>query len=138
VTLQAPIFSQAQYQQPQQYYQQPSQNPAPVMPPADSSDGTYPYNGGPANPIPQPANNPIPMNNAPRGIVPLDGKLVSLPSATSGGVSPVSLSINQRYSFVSTTAAPVARQLSAAPAPIAYPAYGEAVVPTAPRKNAVR
>jgi len=136
VTLQAPIVSQAQYQQPGQYYQQPGQYSAPVMPPAaDSPDGTYPYNGGPANPIPQPANNPIPTN---RGIVPLDGKLVSLPSAISGGVSPVSLNNGQRYTFVSTTSAPVSRQLNPAPARIAYPAYGDVVVPQAPRKNAVR
>jgi len=129
VTLQSPGVLQAQA--PQSRYSEP------LMPPADGGNGTYPYNGGPVNPVPLPDNNPVPTNNGPRGIVPLDGKLVSLPSETTGGVSPTSLGA-QRYSFVSTTnvAAPI--QLNPAPTRIAYPAYGDEPIRPAPRKIAGR
>jgi len=120
-TLQATVYPQTQIAPPQPYSQ-------PVMPPAsDSGNGTFPYNGGPASPIPQPSDSPVPMNNAPRGIVPLDGKLVSLPGETTGDVSVVP-SI-QRWTFVSTPVAPTR---------IAYPAYGEVSIPPAPRKIANR
>jgi len=120
-TLQATVYPQTQIAPPQPYAQ-------PQMPPAsDSGNGTYPYNGGPANPIPQPSDSPVPMNSPPRGIVPLDGKLVSLPVETTGDVSVVP-SI-QRWTYVST---------AAAPARITYPAYGDVSIPPAPRKTANR
>jgi hypothetical protein len=42
---------------------------------------SFPYNGGPANPVPQivPAPPPNPTRQ-PAGTVPLDGKLVSVPA----------------------------------------------------------
>jgi hypothetical protein len=51
----------------------------PVMP---REDGTYPYNGGPKNPVPNPGADPAPMKDKQR-TVPLEGRSVSLPKSTS-------------------------------------------------------
>jgi len=126
----APLSQLPQQQQPQQQYG------TPVMPPASDGNQTYPYNGGPNNPVPYPngngngnGNGSSPMNiPAPRGIVPLDGKLVSLPRSTTGGVSILVPTSN--WNLVST-GAPQAN----APARVAYPAYGEQRTPAAPRRN---
>ena len=47
--------------------------PAPLPP----ADGTYPYDGGPANPVPQPSARPAAPATPP---VPLEGRPVSLPA----------------------------------------------------------
>jgi hypothetical protein len=117
------------------YQPAPSPSPQPLMPPAynynNNGDGTFPYDGGPRNPIPVPAGNTAPMKG-PRGNIPLDGKLVSLPTTTTGGFSPVTTPDMQRFSDVSTNAP---AQSSAAPARLTYPAYGEQAIPPAPRKT---
>jgi hypothetical protein len=100
-----------------------------------NGNGTYPYNGGPNNPVPLPNDGTTPMNG-PRGNIPLDGKLVSLPTKATGGVSPVTLPEMQRLHYVSTTAAPV--QMKTSPARISYPAYGEQSITPAPRKTSIR
>jgi hypothetical protein len=41
-------------------------------------DGTYPYDGGPSNPVPNPKAAPVPQS-APERSVPLEGRAVSLP-----------------------------------------------------------
>jgi len=60
------------------FYQTPSQQYQP-MPPAEG--GTFPYDGGPANPIPLPKGDQAPINQPVPKTVPGDGKLVSLPVA---------------------------------------------------------
>jgi len=88
--------------------------PQPFMPPAGSTPGNFRYDGGPKEPVP----SPIPgadMNpaKAPRAIVPLDGKLVGLPTTITGGFTPVTLT-----PLPKTTAANYVPR-------VAYPAYGE-------------
>jgi hypothetical protein len=98
---QSQLLPAPQQQQQQQQY-------VPPMPPA-SNPGQYQYDGGPNAPVPMPAQDVNPTRR-PGGIIPLDGRLVSMPSAISGGTSQVG--IPQR----STTKA-VPR--------VNYPAYGE-------------
>jgi hypothetical protein len=62
-------------------------NPSPYMPPADApamppADTTYPYDGGPALPVPMPKVQPNPTQVPPP--VPADGRVVSLPKKSSG------------------------------------------------------
>jgi len=116
----------------------PAPRPAgPVMPAAPQDSGTFPYDGGPKNPLPMPMPNPgdapNPMKAGPRPTIPLDGKLVSLPTEAIGGSSPVAHDV-QRLHYVSLT------NTSASPAPAraAYPAYGEQPIPSAPRKTGTR
>jgi hypothetical protein len=83
------------------------QRATPKMPPA--GDGTFPYDGGPRSPIPMPV--------APdRNVIPIDGKLVSLPTG--------SVSVPITHVPVSTATTPR----------VAYPAYGDEPLPPAPRK----
>jgi hypothetical protein len=61
--------------------------PAGALPPSapgaapeqPGNDGTFPYNGGPGNPVPNPKDTP-PSSTTPRS-VPLEGRAVSLPKA---------------------------------------------------------
>jgi hypothetical protein len=50
---------------------------APTPLPGASSDGTYPYDGGPLNPVPMPSSQPAPKAQP---TVPLEGRPVSLPA----------------------------------------------------------
>ena len=53
-------------------------DPARVLP---NNGGTYPYDGGPINPVPLPRVNPTPAPiRKPAATVPLDGTLVSAPN----------------------------------------------------------
>ena len=85
----------------------------PPMPPAQG-EGPFPYDGDPRNLVPLPAPQPNPA--APR-IIPIDGRLVSLPNEISGGVSQIG---------TPTPRAPVPR--------VPYPAYGDEPITPAPRK----
>jgi hypothetical protein len=90
----------------QQYVPQLPQ-PQPYVPPMPPA-GNFQYDGGPAQPVPMPNSGPD-LSPA-RGIVPIDGKLVSLPTGITGGFSPVGVVTNRVTN----------------PAPrINYPAYGE-------------
>lgn len=133
---QQPVY-QSQSQPTYQAPLAPRNNVQP-MPPATNGDGTYPYNGGPTQPIPMPpaSDNPAPTSG-PRGIIPLDGKLVSLPRETGGGVSPVGTPKTQGWRYV--TGGNISVQMNATPTQtrVAYPAYGENAVPT-PRKTSIR
>ena len=92
----------------QSYYQAP-QSSVP-MPPASNGNGTYQYDGGPRSVIPMPTEtNPA---NTPRSIIPTDGRLVSLPTETTGGTSQVS------------TLPTLTRAKTGTPR-VSYPAYGE-------------
>jgi hypothetical protein len=72
--------------------------------------------------MPAPGADANPAND--RGLIPLDGKLVSFPSQASGGFYPVGLPDVQSRSKTNSTPAPV--QSKTAPAPrVVYPAYGE-------------
>jgi hypothetical protein len=48
--------------------------------PIPKRDDTYPYDGGPRNPVPQPGNNDPAPSATPKRTVPLEGKPVSLPA----------------------------------------------------------
>ncbi len=97
------------------YYRAPApQQYVPPMPPANGS-GTFPYDGGPRSPVPMP--NP---EQAPRGIIPIDGRLVSLPTEISGGTTQVG--------------APASPRNTVQPR-VTYPAYGEEPIVPAPRKT---
>lgn len=65
---------------PQPYSSQP-------VVPQQPSTGTYPYNGGPTNPVPAPGAEPRPTNT-PQPTVPLEGRVVSLPSKPAKYVYP--------------------------------------------------
>ena len=108
------------------YYQAPAPSYVPPMPPADGN-GTFPYDGGPRAPIPMP-NPGQDLNPAkdPRGIIPFDGKLISLPTETTGDVPAVILPTLTRGTPISNTPAP---------ARVAYPAYGDEPIAPAPRKT---
>ncbi len=56
--------------------QTPAPQPIPVGP---SNDGTYPYDGGPRAPVPQPKDFDPAPSSSPKPTLPLDGKPVSLP-----------------------------------------------------------
>jgi hypothetical protein len=56
-------------------YKQPTGPMKPVP-----QEGTYPYDGGPSDPVPMPKAEPAPAGSAPR-TVPLEGRPVSLPPA---------------------------------------------------------
>lgn len=142
VTAQAAPIYQPQYQsQYQPQYQPQAQLPAarpsvPYMPPipnGNSGNGTYPYDGGPNNPVPLPKETIAPLSAPPQGIIPLDGKLVSLPRGTTGGSSVIMTPDMQRLHFVSTTV-PVPSRSSATTSRYTYPAYGEQLIPPAPRR----
>jgi hypothetical protein len=91
------------------------------MPMPSNGNGTFQYDGGPRSPIPlpNPAQETNPANG-PRGIIPIDGRLVSLPAEASGGTSQVGTPLASR-----ATSAPRA----------AYPAYGEEPITPVPRKT---
>jgi hypothetical protein len=60
--------------------------PAPKMPPASAGEGTFPYDGGPAKPLPPP--RPMPKaepSAAPAvpGTIPVEGRMVSITRETS-------------------------------------------------------
>jgi len=134
VTLQQ---TQATYVAPPVQYQSPVPAPLPgnvpnVQPMLPAGNGTFQYNGGPQQFVPAPPaynDPPVPMKTMP-SIIPLDGKLVSMPRETGGGVTPVS--IPQGWNYV--RAGNNAVQPAPAPVRINYPAYGENIVPT-PVKN---
>jgi hypothetical protein len=115
-------------------YEQPMQ-----VIPNTSGNQTYPYDGGPKNPIPMPpADNTTPANNedGPRGIIPLDGKLVSMPLNPTGGTPSVVAPDLHRWTYVSTTNTP--SQVKTSPTRIVYPAYGERTIPQVPRTTIIR
>lgn len=109
-----------------------AQSPAPrtIPPPSATAvprDGTFPYDGGPASPIPMPSPmNDVNPSKAPRGVVPLDGRLVKLPTQSSGGTSSATSPEIQRLRFTTTT--------TVAPVRVNYPAYGEEPITPAPRR----
>jgi len=111
--------------------QQTPVQPQFVQPPVQN--GTFPYNGGPVNPVPLPGDPPLPTKD-PRGTVPLEGKLVSLPRETFGGVGPVVTPEIQKLSYVSLRTS----QLTTTPTSYSYPAYGEQPITPAPRKTISR
>jgi hypothetical protein len=106
------------------YTQAPPAQASPQFLQGPFGTGTFPYDGGPRAPIPMPNPGDINPMKAPQGLVPLDGKLVSLsPTTITGGFLP-DAPRNQK------TNAP-----SAAPARVAYPAYGEEPIAPAPKKR---
>lgn len=80
--------------------------------------GTFPYNGGPSSlvPMPGPIQDVNPASK-PGGVIPLDGRLVSLSTQMTGGTMQIS-----------------APQQATTPR-ISYPAYGEEPIVPAPRKT---
>jgi hypothetical protein len=74
----------------------PSTNPTPPQMPRD--DGTYPYNGGPSTPPPDPKTIPVPAT-APQRTVPLEGRSVSLPKPATKWAYPAYGETARRTSF---------------------------------------
>jgi len=127
----APIVTLAQnaYSAPQGHVSQNQSNYAPApyseAVPLPGGNSTFPYDGGPSSPIPLPAPNPIQpgqkVGDPNRGIIPFDGKLVSLPNETTGGFTPVTaptrtiVTPQSRTPATTTTTTPR----------VSYPAYGE-------------
>jgi len=139
VTQQVPVLPQSTplYSQAPAYV-----TPAPQQQPLlqQPNVNTYPYNGGPVNPVPAPqgGDNPVPMNSKP-GVIPLDGRLVSLPGETRGGVSPVVTPDIQKLRYVSFTDTPTPQAPAIAPTTrFSYPAYGEQPITPAPRRTTNR
>jgi hypothetical protein len=91
-------------------YYQASPQYAPPTPSPVNGNGTFQYDGGPRSPIPMPIpdseTNPA---KTPRGIIPIDGRLVSLPTQATGGVSVPFTHVPAKTSVPRVT----------------YPAYGE-------------
>jgi hypothetical protein len=105
----------------------PPRAPAMIQRPtvrADSNDGTYPYDGGPSQPMPLPGQDGAPALDKKRPTVPLDGTLVSIPSRPARSTFPAygETALSPRpaqaapLQFVSKTAGT---------ARVAYPAYGD-------------
>jgi hypothetical protein len=107
-------FGQAPVQQYQ--YLQPQQLPAPAVV-APQAGETFPYDGGPQSPVPQPGVAPVQPGATPQPTVPLTGKVVSVPRETTGGVV-----YYTSYTDRTTAATPTSRYT--------YPAYGDQVLPT--------
>jgi hypothetical protein len=61
---------------------QPAPNYLPAPRPVGDQDETFPYDGGPRNPIPAPRSSDPAPSATPRQAVPLEGKPVSLPAKT--------------------------------------------------------
>jgi hypothetical protein len=61
-------------------------------------DSTYPYEGGPSNPIPNPKAAPVPQS-APGRSVPLEGRAVSLPKPATKWAYPAYGEAPRRTSF---------------------------------------
>jgi hypothetical protein len=114
---QAPIF-----QTPSQ-----SQSPRPIAPP-QSGDGTFRYDGGPGQPMPLPGpEGPAPTNQK-RPTLPLDGKLVSIPSNSSAGHTYAAYGETPRLPAqapAKTSPVRVASGPAAATVRVAYPAFGD-------------
>jgi len=105
-----------------------SQIPAPRIYTQPAGDGTYPYDGGPRSPLPMPGpdGDANPMST-PRKMVPLDGRLVSLPKQTTGGVN------NGLFVSLRTDAASEPVTVNGQAPRYSYPAYGEQSLPPVTR-----
>jgi len=100
----------------------------PQMPSAaPNGNQTFPYDGGPGTPLPMPGPdaNPIGGPSTPRPTVPLEGKFVSLPQETTGGIGLIDTASLATVSWrpVSTS------QPATATNRYHYPAYGEQPLP---------
>lgn len=104
----------------------PANSPILRLPPPARDDGTYPYDGGPVRPMPMPGPDEAAPMQQKRPTVPLDGKLVSLPSQRTstytyeayGETSPPPSVATSPARVASTTSTPGTIRVS-------YPAYGE-------------
>jgi len=81
-----------------------------------TADGTYNYDGGPANLVPVPSGGASPAPQ--RQTIPTGNLLVSLPRDSSGGSSSI-------FSFTSDSASSTPAASTQSPARVVYPAYGE-------------
>jgi len=114
-------------------YSQPStvlSTPAPVTrtPAPPAGDGTFRYDGGSGvipMPMPVPDGTPVAPTVTPRPTLPLEGRLVSLPSASSTAAYPA---YGEPARRTSTPAASSDTRLVSTPVAtprVAFPAYGE-------------
>jgi len=102
----------------------PQALPMPVAVPA--ANQTFPYDGGPRQPLPLPSQESIDPAVGPQPTVPLTGKVVSLPRELGGGTSQYA---TQLVGF-GTPALPAAQPTAAAaPSSFGYPAYGDQSLP---------
>src|ERR1017187_2810614 len=92
----------------------PAPAPQQYVPPMPPPGGTFQYDGGPRSIVPMPNSNEPPLV-----VIPIDGKLVSLPTQITGGTSQVGMPAAPRTGEPRAT----------------YPAYGEEPITPAPRKT---
>lgn len=100
---------------------------APRTAPPVTRDSTFPYDGGPREAIPTPIpRDDVNPSKSPGGSIPLEGRLVKLPTESSIGASSVTSPEIQRLRYVTS------------PVRVTYPAYGEEPIVPAPRKVSTR
>ena len=105
----------------QQAAARPQVLPMPVaLPQRPGEPQTFPYDGGPQSSLPLPGKDGVGPASSPRPMVPLKGKLVSLPQETTGGTTQIIQFVG--LGIASPVPAPTA-------APYSYPAYGEQPLP---------
>jgi hypothetical protein len=107
-------MSYGAYGRPVSIAQNPS--PAPRLTPIDTTPSTYPYNGGPQNPLPMPRTNA--PQTQPQKTIPANSLMVSLPTTMSAGVSPIFTPANIPASSRPTSPVPASNRYT-------YRAYGE-------------
>jgi hypothetical protein len=97
-------------------------NAPPITPPINPQ-ATFPYDGGPQNPVPVPGAAPraVSPNTDPQPrTIPRDGYMVSLPTQTTATVVPIMFGASQTPSTSTVPAAPAQAQNK-----YTYRAYGE-------------
>jgi hypothetical protein len=112
----------------QSTFSSPVSNVAPA--PANRSNGTFPYNGGPASIIPEPSEND-PIVEPKQPTVPREGKLVSLPSTSSPAyvyrayTKELSIKGTTTQAPTRTISTPVEKLSPPSTVRVNYPAFGE-------------
>jgi hypothetical protein len=115
------------------------QSAQPFMPPADSKNGqTYPYDGGPATPLPKADENAPASQPVPRPTLPREGRIAAQPLPSPYKFTAYGQAANQGKvvtvvvgrpaplpSPYAATATKVDRPATVTATRIAYPAYGE-------------
>jgi len=128
----ATVYSSGSYATPQVTQPGPALLPqpqaVPQMPPPANGNQTFPYDGGPRAPLPMPGldANPTGGPGTPRPTVPLEGKFVSLPQETTGGIGLIDTA---SLSTVSWRPVSTSQPATSPTTRYHYPAYGEQSLP---------
>jgi hypothetical protein len=101
-----------------------------AVPPGANGNQTFPYDGGPASPLPlpRPGNNGIDGQPTPQPTIPLSGKVVSAsPNQVTGGTS----QFTSHLISASTVSAPEQPSVNR----FSYPAYGDQSLPSVRKQS---